>query len=92
MKSFSSLKKQWVKDPKVKEAYDDLDPEFAFVQMIIEVRLKKGLTQKELAEKMGTKQSAISRLERGVANPSLHFLRKWAEALGVELVFAVRER
>ena len=50
-------------------------------RQIFEKRLQKGLTQKELAQKIGTKQSAISRLESGKANPSLLFLQKIAKAL-----------
>ncbi|MBU1349648.1 MAG: helix-turn-helix transcriptional regulator [Patescibacteria group bacterium] len=53
--------------------------------MIIKKRIQQGLTQTELAKKIGTKQSAISRLERGTYNPSLAFLRKLVEALGVKL-------
>jgi len=52
---------------------------------IIKQRTKKGLTQADLAKKIGTKQSAISRLERGTYNPSLAFLKKIAKALDKEL-------
>ena len=53
--------------------------------MIIEKRIEKGYTQAELAKKIGTKQSAISRLERGTYNPTVAFLRNLAKALGVDL-------
>lgn len=85
MKSYKTLKKQLLKDKEIKRAYEELGPEFELVQMIIEKRIKQNLTQSELAKKMGTKQSAVSRLERGVYNPSLAFLRKTANALGVEM-------
>ncbi|PIP29143.1 transcriptional regulator, partial [Candidatus Kuenenbacteria bacterium CG23_combo_of_CG06-09_8_20_14_all_39_39] len=68
-----------------RKAYDELGPEFELIQMIIEKRIKQNLTQSELAEKLGTKQSAISRLERGAYNPTLAFLRKTANALGAEI-------
>lgn len=74
-----------MKDAKVKKAYDELGPEFELIKMIIEERVKQGLTQVELAKKLGTKQSAISRVERGTYNPTLAFLRKLAKALGKEL-------
>ena len=52
---------------------------------IIERRLAKGLTQSDLAKKLGTKQSAIARLESGNYNPSLAFLNKVATALDTKL-------
>lgn len=85
MKSYKTIKRQLLKDEKIKKAYDELGPQFALIEAIIEERLKQGLTQAQLAKKLGTKQSAISRLERGAYNPTLSFLRRLADALGVEL-------
>ena len=48
------------------------------------------MTQKQLAEKVGTKQSSIARLESGNYNPSLQFLQKVANALGKQLTFGLR--
>lgn len=73
--------KSLVKDPEIKQAYKNLAPEFALITNIIKKRLEKGLTQKQLAEKIGTKQSAISRLEGGRYNPTVSFLNKVARAL-----------
>ena len=68
-----------------------MQPEFALIKAIIEARKEKGLTQKRLAEKIGTKQSVISRLEIGRANPSFNFLKRLAQALNtrLEIKFAV---
>lgn len=85
MKNWSSLKKELLKDPQVKAEYDHLQPEFALISAMIEARIKNGITQKDLAEKLGTKQSAIARLESGRANPSLSFLKKLAQALNAHL-------
>ncbi|MBU2474390.1 helix-turn-helix transcriptional regulator [Patescibacteria group bacterium] len=85
MKSHQTLKNKLLKDKKTQKSYNELEPEFALIQMIIKKRIQQGLTQTELAKKIGTKQSAISRLERGTYNPSLAFLRKLVEALGVKL-------
>ncbi|MBU1420967.1 helix-turn-helix transcriptional regulator [Patescibacteria group bacterium] len=85
MKSYQTLKNKLLKDKKTQKSYNELEPEFALIQMIIKKRIQQGLTQTELAKKIGTKQSAISRLERGTYNPSLAFLRKLVEALGVKL-------
>lgn len=85
MKSFSTLRTQLLKDPAFKKAYDDLEPEFELAAAIIQKRIDKKMTQAALAKKMGTKQSAISRLESGDYNPSLTLLRKVAKALDSKL-------
>ena len=78
---FITWEKESLKNPKIKAEYDKLQPEFALIQALIDARTKKGVTQEELANKMGTKQSVISRLESGRANPSVAFLKKLANAL-----------
>ena len=55
------------------------------LQAMIDVRRKKDLSQKELAKKLGTTQSAISRLEKGNISPTVNFLQKLAEALDSRL-------
>lgn len=83
---FKQYKKEvFLKDPEVKTEYDKLQPEFAVIEAILRARLKQGITQKKLAQGMKTKQSAISRLESGTANPSLNFLKRLAEALNSRL-------
>ncbi|HLD25248.1 MAG TPA: helix-turn-helix transcriptional regulator [Patescibacteria group bacterium] len=83
--SFTEHKKKLLSDPEVKRHYDALEPEFALIRSMIDKRLAKKLSQQDLAKKMGTKQSAISRLESGQANPSFKFLQKVADALGARL-------
>lgn len=85
MTNYIKLKNEALKDPKVKEAYDSLELEFSIIRQIIDKRLKRGISQKELAKKIGTGQSAISRLESGRYNPTLSFLSKVSEALGSKL-------
>ncbi|MDO8663464.1 MAG: helix-turn-helix transcriptional regulator [Candidatus Wildermuthbacteria bacterium] len=70
-KAHKQLKRELLKDKKIKYVYEKLGPEFAVIEMIIRKRIERGLSQKELAKKIGTKQSAISRLESGTYNPSL---------------------
>ena len=86
---FDEFLDESLKNKLLKAHYDMLHPEYAVISAIIRAREKHGLTQKNLAEKMGTKQSVISRLESGKANPSLEFLKKMAEALdsGLEIKF-----
>ncbi len=77
-------------DPKFKRAYeaakkkDDLAMRVCF--QIERARIKRGLTQEELAKKMKTKQPSIARAESGAALPSLAFLNKMARALGTRLI------
>lgn len=73
------------KNPVFKAEYDRLQPEFAVISAMIDARRKKGITQKVLAKKIGTKQSVISRLESGRANPSVAFLKRLASALDSHL-------
>ncbi len=88
-KSWPSLKEKLLLNPEVKQEYDALGPEFALRAKIIEHRIKYGLTQAELAKRIGTKQSAISRFERGDYNPTIQFLNKLASGLGVKIKISV---
>ena len=91
-KTYKQLKRELLKDKKIKYAYEKLGPEFAVIEMIIKKRIEGGLSQKELAQKIGTKQSAISRFESGTYNPSLSFLQKVGEALNVKLKIFLTEK
>ena len=82
---FDEFLKESLKNPKIKAEFDRLKPEFAVIQAMIDVRRKKDLTQKQLAKKLGTTQSAISRLEKGNINPTIGFMHKLADALGSRL-------
>lgn len=84
-RDFNDFLSESLKNPKIKAEYDKLQPEFAMVQAVIDARVKRGVTQKKLAQKIGTKQSVISRLESGRANPSVNFLKKLAKALNSHL-------
>lgn len=65
--------------------FERQQPEFAMIQAMIDIRRKKDLSQKELAKKLGTTQSAISRLEKGNISPTVNFLQKLADALDSRL-------
>ncbi|MDP4009587.1 MAG: helix-turn-helix transcriptional regulator [Candidatus Shapirobacteria bacterium] len=87
---FSEFKKKALMDPEIKAEYDRLGPEYEIIEAIIRKRLEIGISQKQLAEKMGTKQSALSRLESGNYNPSLAFLKKVAAALDAKLSISMK--
>lgn len=88
--SFSQLKKHYLKDPEIKRLYDELGPEYELTALMIERRIKTGLTQTALAKRLGTKQSSIARFESGNYNPSLQFLYKMARAMDAELIVKVK--
>lgn len=84
--SFTSWKKNFLRqNPKVNSEYQKLAPEMALVKSMIAARIKQRLTQAQLADRIGTKQSVISRVESGRANPSLQFLKKVAAGLECRL-------
>ncbi len=78
-------KKLLENDPALKEELEKIEPEYQIIRQIIKVRIEQNITQSELANRIGTRQSNISRLERGDYNPSLQFLKKVAKGLGKEL-------
>lgn len=83
--TFEDFKRESLKDPEIKREYDKLGPEFELINKIIEARIHKKLTQKDIADRMGTKQSALARLESGHANPTIGFVQKLATALGTDI-------
>jgi ribosome-binding protein aMBF1 (putative translation factor) len=76
---------EWRKDPEFVREYDALEEEFALASAVIGARAHAGLTQEELAERMGISQSAIARLESGRSRPSTTTLAKLAAATGTKL-------
>lgn len=73
--------------PDVKKSYDDLAEEFAFFDEVLKARSESGLTQAEVAARIGTTQSAIARLESAEPkhSPSIATLQKYAKALGYKV-------
>ncbi len=83
--NYNELKNKILSKPAFKDSLKaDLD--FEISQMIIDARLMRGLTQKQLAGIVGTKQPSIARIESGSLLPSLSFLEKIAKALETNLI------
>ncbi|MFZ2886856.1 MAG: helix-turn-helix transcriptional regulator [Minisyncoccia bacterium] len=74
-----------MRNRKFREAYKALKPKYDIIRAILDARLKKGVTQAELARRVGTTQSAIARFESGAGNPTLDFLSKVSSAIGARL-------
>jgi len=77
-------------DPKFAKAYDALDDEFAALAALLKARTAAGLTQAEIASRMGVSQPVVARIEASLGkkdhSPSLNTLRRYAEACGMKLV------
>ncbi len=87
MLTHKELKFRALERADVKAEYDRLDEEFTFLDEFLKARAAAGITQAEIAERIGTTQSAIARLESGGGkhSPSLATLEKYAHALGCRL-------
>lgn len=85
-KTWDEIKRERVDSPARRRGYESAGRAIRLAMEIHDLREKRGLSQRELAERLGTTQSAVARLEAGNVSPSLPTLDKVAEALGVELV------
>jgi ribosome-binding protein aMBF1 (putative translation factor) len=83
--NWDEYEKKLLKKPGVRKALQETALEYEIARAIIEARLNKGLTQKELAAALHTKQSVISRVENAKTMPSLAFLQRLADVLGYSL-------
>src|SRR5437764_15439389 len=94
MMSHDRLVKKMLKSPAVRAEYDAQAEEFALLDELLHARQRAGLTQAEVAERMGTKTPAVARLEAGGGSqrhsPSVATLRRYAEAVGCRLEIRLR--
>ena len=81
MTSLAKLRKKLLTDPEVKAEYERLGPIFAVVGEMIEARQEAGLTQAEIAARMGTSQSVVARLENARHMPTFDMVARYAAAL-----------
>jgi len=85
----TELKEKVLSNPATRAAYEDMETEFALLRQMLKARKKAGLSQAQVADRMGTKAPAITRLESSLSNgkhsPSLATLRRYAHAVGCEL-------
>jgi DNA-binding XRE family transcriptional regulator len=85
--SFEDFKEEALKDSEVKAEYEALKPGYELRRKLIELRVKAGLTQEEMAQKLHTQKSNISRLENvnTKSSPRLSTLEDYAEAVGYQV-------
>lgn len=89
MKSLHQLKSELLNNPQTCAEYDALEAEFETARELIAARSLAGLTQSEVAQRMGTTQSVIARLESGKQAPSLRTVQRYARALGGRAVVRI---
>lgn len=86
----SEIREQLMKDEEFRAEYEKLKLRYELISQIIEARTSQNITQEELARRVGTQRSNISRLESGKHNPSLDFMAKIARSLGKELQIVLK--
>ena len=85
---YEDVRAEAMKNPELRRAYEELEPAY----QIVRLRIMQGLTQQELADRVGTTQSSIARLESGKAKPSLSFLERVAAALGGRVIVRIERQ
>ncbi len=89
MKSLKTIKRELLKDAKTRAEYDALADEYAIARELIAARTRAGLSQTEVAERMGTTQSVVARLESGKRPPSMRTVQRFAQAVGGRVRFSI---
>ncbi len=89
MKSLKQMKAELIAAPEVQAEYDALADEFAIARELISARARAGLSQAEVAQRMGTTQSVVARLESGRRPPSLRTVQRYAQAVGARAVVRI---
>ena len=83
--NLKEYKEKRMKDADFAQAYEELRPEMNVIRAMIDARISKNMTQKELAEKTGIAQTEISKLENGTRNPSIKLLQRLADGMDMVL-------
>lgn len=83
--TLKDYKEKRMKDPTFEQAYAEIQPELNVIRAMIDARMSKNLTQKELSERTGIAQAEISKLENGTRNPSIKLLQRLADGMDMVL-------
>jgi len=89
MKTLKTLKRELLADAETRAAYDALADEYAIAREMIAARARAGLSQSEVAQRMGTTQSVVARLESGKRPPSMRTVQRFAQAVGGHAVLRI---
>jgi predicted transcriptional regulator len=91
MKDLDTLKRELLDDAETRAAYEAQADEFAIARELIAARTRAGLSQGEVAQRMGTTQSVVARLESGKRPPSMRTVQRFAEAVGGHAVLRIEQ-
>ena len=86
MSDLQKYKKNQLLDPEFKAEYERTRPDFEIMHALVDARISQNLTQKELVEKSGVRQSNISRIENGTCSPTIATLEALATGMGKKLI------
>lgn len=89
MKTLKTLKRDMLADAATSAEYDTITDEFAIARELIAARSRAGLSQSEVAQRMGTTQSVVARLESGKRPPSMRTVERFAQAVGGHAVLRI---
>lgn len=89
MKTLKTLKRDMLADAATRAEYDAITDEFAIARELIAARSRAGLSQSEVAQRMGTTQSVVARLESGKRPPSMRTVERFAQAVGGHAVLRI---
>lgn len=89
MKTLNDIKRELLETPATQAAYEAQAPEFDMARELIAARSRAGLTQSDVAQRMGTTQSVIARLEGGKGVPSMRTVQRYAKAVGARAVVRI---
>jgi len=90
MTKLTDLHREWLKDKDYQQAFADSEEEFSIAQTLIAARTQAGLSQQEVAERMGTTQSTVARMEAGRSLPSTRSMLRFAKATGCHLILQLQ--
>lgn len=85
MRTFDDFLAEQLQDEEFRKEYEAIQPELDIIRAMVDARISQNLTQKELAERTGINQADISKLERGIRNPSIKLLQRLAEGMDMTL-------
>ena len=89
MKNLKSLKRELLADAATRAEYEAQADEYAIAHELIAARTRAGMSQGEVAQRMGTTQSVVARLESGKRPPSMRTVERFAQAVGGHLVLRI---
>lgn len=89
MKTLKTLKRELLADAGTRAEYEAMADEYAIARELIAARARAGMSQGEVAQRMGTTQSVVARLESGKRPPSMRTVQRFAQAVGGHVVLRI---